>query len=71
MPDEREAEEPKVYLGDSVYVTSDGYGVILTTENGNVGDPSNTIYLEPSVLAELNRFVKQLERKAVTNGNET
>lgn len=48
----------KEYLGDSVYVEESHPGIILTTENGLPGDPSNTIYLEPEVLEALNRFVK-------------
>lgn len=40
----------KAYLGDSVYVESDGQGITLTTENGY--GPSNEIYLEPKVNAE-------------------
>ncbi len=44
----------KDYLGDSVYADFDGYHVILTTENGF--GASNTIALEPEVLAALNRF---------------
>lgn len=43
----------KTYLGDSVYAVSDGYGVILTTENGLPSDPSNTIYLERPVIEAL------------------
>lgn len=48
----------KVYLGDSVYATWDGYNVILTTENGLPDDPSNTIVMEPAVLEALNRYVQ-------------
>ena len=47
----------KVYLGDSVYAKHDGFGVVLTTENGLPDDPSNTIYLEPSVIASLIDFL--------------
>ena len=54
-------QRPKVYLGDSVYAEHDGYGVILTTENGLPTDPSNTIYLEPSVLEQLRLFVVSVE----------
>lgn len=49
------------YLGDSVYVDTDGYGVILTTENGD--GPTNQIYLEPSVYAALVSFVEMLAGK--------
>jgi hypothetical protein len=41
------------YLGDSVYAHDDGYNVILTTQNSLLDDPSNTIALEPEVLAKL------------------
>lgn len=44
----------KQYLGDSVYVDFDGYGITLTTENGM--GASNTIYLEPQVLAALEDY---------------
>lgn len=44
----------KQYIGDSVYADTDGYGVILTTENGD--GPSNTIVCEPEVLAALDRY---------------
>jgi hypothetical protein len=50
----------KVYLGDSVYVSFDGWGFILTTENGLPHDPSNRIYLEPEVLSSLNKYVEEL-----------
>ena len=47
-------ETPKlVYLGDSVYAWTDGFGVWLETRNGLETDPSNRIYLEPQV-----RFAK-------------
>lgn len=48
----------KVYLGDSVYAVYDGHGIVLTTENGLPTDPSNRIYLEPSVV---NAFLMMLE----------
>lgn len=46
----------KTYLGDSVYCEFDGYGFKLTTENGY--GATNTIYMEPFVLNELETFVK-------------
>lgn len=52
----------KQYLGDSVYAECDGYGIILTTENGLPLDPSNTIYLEPQVLQALIDYVEYLKR---------
>ena len=61
-PDEVAAaiQDRQTYLGDSVYATYDGYHVILTTENGLLGDPSNTVFLEPPVLDALMRYVKKL-----------
>lgn len=56
---------PKVYLGDSVYVAFDGFGLVLTTENGF--GPSNTIVLEPEVYEALTQYVARLVA-ARTNG---
>lgn len=50
---------PKDYLGDSVYAEDDGYGIILTTENGY--GPSNTIILEPSVMEALIRYYERMK----------
>lgn len=45
----------KVYLGDGVYAQNDGFGIILTTEDGvRVTDE---IYLEPSVYQALVNYV--------------
>lgn len=52
----------KQYLGDSVYADFDGRGITLTTENGY--GPSNTIYLEPEVLAALNKYVEWIKASA-------
>jgi len=52
-------EMSKVYLGDSVYVECELYGMKLTTENGLPTDPSNTIYLDVEVLAELQRLIQE------------
>lgn len=49
----------KQYLGDSVYVEFDGFHLVLTTENGLPGYPSNTIYLEPGLLRYLVRYAEQ------------
>jgi len=44
--------DKKVYLGDSVYADVDPFGGLrLTTENGF--GPTNTIVLEPQVIATL------------------
>lgn len=51
----------KTYLGDAVYADFDGYHVVLTTENGI--RTTNTICLEPAVLAALDRYWKRLTEK--------
>lgn len=51
--------ETKEYLGDSVYVAFDGYGIVLTTENG-LG-ASNTIVLEPDVIRALEKYISRLK----------
>jgi hypothetical protein len=52
----------KVYLGDGVYASFDGYQICLTTEVGD-GIATNTIYLEPEICNNLGEFVKSLEDK--------
>lgn len=49
------------YLGDGVYADTDGFAVILTTENGV--ETTNSIYLEPTVLEALARYVKRLPER--------
>jgi hypothetical protein len=51
----------KEYIGDSVYVEFDGYGLVLTTDNGF--GPTNTITLEPEVFHALARYVQRLEEE--------
>jgi hypothetical protein len=58
--------ENKQYLGDAVYADFDGYHIVLTTGNG-VGGFTNRIYLEPAVLAALNRYVDALTAKLEHN----
>jgi len=48
----------KVYLGDAVYATFDGYMLTLTTEDGI--STTNTIHLEPEVYEALKTFVSQI-----------
>jgi len=56
----------KAYLGDSVYVDlDDGGWIVLTTENGLPGDPSNTIYLEPEVFKALQDWWLNLAGKRI------
>jgi hypothetical protein len=48
----------KTYVGDSVYADIDTAGaVVLTTENGI--EATNTIVLEPEVLAVFLRWVRE------------
>jgi len=49
----------KEYLGDSVYVHTDGLALVLTTENGLPTDPSNLIFLESEVYEALLRYVER------------
>lgn len=46
----------KQYLGDGVYVKGDGFGLMLTTEDGI--SATNSIYLEPEVYNSLEAYVK-------------
>ena len=48
----------KIYLGDAVYAELENNMLKLTTEYGN-GPPSNTIYLEYSVIVSLLRYLKK------------
>ncbi len=55
---EQEAEKTdgeKEYLGDGVYVTHDGYHIVLTTENGMA--VTNRIYLDRDVYQSLVDYV--------------
>ena len=52
--------EAKHYIGDSVYADTDGFGILLTTENGHASDPSNSVYLEPAVLTDLFKYAVRL-----------
>ena len=64
----------KMYLGDSVYVDVDYDGVVLTTENDSFG-PSNTIYLEASVMHSLvdywQRLLANAQRQKELQDGET
>lgn len=51
----------KTYLGDSVYVEFNGYELVLTTENGDLLAPSNTIYLGSDIWRNLVRVVSESE----------
>lgn len=50
--------ETKQYLGDSVYVDTDGYHVVLFTDNGD--GPRNEIFLDLSVLRGLIGYTEKV-----------
>jgi len=50
------------YLGDGAYVKWNGYAYILYTSNGVTR--TNEIYLEPSAMRYLQRFVTDISLKA-------
>lgn len=50
----------KAYLGDGVYVEFDGYGLVLTTEDGI--SVTNCIVLEPEVYGELVKYAERLKK---------
>jgi len=54
----------KEYLGDSVYAEIESGYIKLTTDNGY--GPTNVIYLEPVVAAELERYIGQMRVLALT-----
>lgn len=54
----------KDYIGDSVYVEFDGYNLIMTTQNGLPGDPSNEIILGIPEIEKLLRFVERFRIQA-------
>lgn len=51
----------KAYLGDAVYADHDGFGLILTTEDGY--SVTNRIVLEPEVVMSLMEYLEQLKKK--------
>lgn len=60
----------KQYLGDSVYVDFDGFGFVLTTENGYPDDPRNRVVLEPEVYEALAKYVERFKASATTAGED-
>lgn len=52
----------KAYLGDGVYIRTDGFSTILTTEDGI--SATNEIYLEPDVLRKL---IEYCRKKGILN----
>lgn len=55
MPNSSGILTEKEYLGDSVFANYDNYHIVLTTENGF--GPSNTIYLDSMVMANLLKYI--------------
>jgi len=56
------------YLGDGVYAKYDGFGVwLLANDHLN---PTDKVYLEPSVLEALNRFINQRRKPHGTSSKE-
>ena len=51
------------YIGDGVYVTFDGFGVLLHANSHD--KPTDKIYLEPKVLQSLNEYIERM-RKVIT-----
>jgi len=49
------------YLGDGLYVDFDGYQIRLYTPQGN------EVYLEPDVLNNFLRYVKELNERLAQN----
>lgn len=54
--DPESAHKTAAYLGDGVYVCHDGYQLTLTANS--LQTPSDIIYLEPEVLAQLVAYAK-------------
>lgn len=52
-------EPIKDYIGDGVYVSWDGYDVVVYLDNGC--GPYNEIHLEPVVLQAFNRFQERIK----------
>ena len=63
-----ESRVRKSYLGDGAFAEFDGYGIMLTAENGVA--VTDRVYLEPAVYRALVRFVESLKPAsgAVSNG---
>ena len=61
-------DEIKDYLGDGVYAIFDGYGIWLNSNSPD--NPTDTIYLEPSVLDALNRFDKRIREQSIQRSED-
>ena len=58
----RGEQRPASYLGDGVYAIYDGYGIWLHSNDHE--NPTDKIYLEPSVLESLINFKEDCEKLA-------
>jgi len=56
---------PASYLGDGVYAIFDGYGIWLHANNHK--NPTDKVYLEPSVLESLKQFAVDCRKEEVVN----
>lgn len=52
----RTSSPAKTYLGDGLYASHDGFQVTLSAENG--AESTNTVHLEPEVLAAFVKFLR-------------
>lgn len=50
------------YIGDGVYAIHDGFGIWLHANNHL--NPTDKIYLEPSVLKALNTFSEKIQKQS-------
>jgi len=58
----------KRYIGDGVYVDSDGYHIVLTTEDGY--SVTNRVCLEPSVWDQLQQWFRDHFKQGETDDND-
>ena len=57
------------YIGDGAYAIFDGYGIWLHAND--LHSPSDKVYLEPEVLAALERFYRRAIEEHATNQSST
>jgi hypothetical protein len=54
---------PELYLGDGVYLTGDGYHLILTTGSHKLSECDNIVYLDKQAQDNLIHYFKSIEEK--------
>jgi len=59
----RGSKRPATYLGDGVYAIFDGFGIWLHA--GSHDNPTNKVYLDPTVMQELKEFEKDSKSEEV------